>query len=159
MNPQTEGVNLDLGSLHQASRELLDLQLREFHFVPTEGATDESIATHTYRGGDRFLVFRLEAGQPPHGDVLIGIGAEDAHITEANSMTLEELAALSFGGVVRGRYRLDDMTLQDFLQQALHDLIEFAHEFLYGDIRNFIRLLAMRNREKQIEHRPQVSLF
>jgi hypothetical protein len=151
-------VNLDLASLHQAARELLDPQLRNYHFMPSEGSTDESSATHVYRGGDRFLVFRLEAGQPPRGNVHLGIGAEDAHITEANSMSLGDLVELSFGGSNRGRYVLGESTVQNFLQQALHDLVEFAHEFLYGDIRSFIRLLAIRNRERHTDPSQHVSL-
>ena len=155
MNAEPTGVSLDPGSLHSVARQFLDEELKKFMLSPAEGSTDERSATHVYRGGDRFISFRVDAS-PARGTVTLGVGSVDTPVSDINSVTLHHLAELTFASADRGRYDLHEVSVQEFAEKALKDLVDFAHEFLYGDIRNFIRILAVSNREKHRQEEAAV---
>ena len=156
MHSQAYDANLDLASLHQAARDLLDVELRKYRLSPAECSTDDHSAIHVYRGGDRFVAFRADGGDPPIGSVQMGVGSVDTAVSDINSLMLHDLIELTLGGSTRGRYDLRQISMNEFAERSLHDLVEFAHEFLYGDIRSFIRLLALSHRQKH-EPKPYMS--
>jgi hypothetical protein len=148
VNSRTYDLAFDFAELSKAAREFLDPEMHKYGLLPSEGFTEAGSSRHVYRGGDRFIVFEVTGGKPPTGSVRLGVGAQDVQLSELHSVSLEDLISLSLGSTGRGRYPLDQLSVPEYLHQAMNDLVEFAHEFLYGDIRSFIRMMAMSHREK-----------
>jgi hypothetical protein len=100
----------------------------------------------TYRDGDRYVTFLLEDGCL---FLRLGVGSHDSLETTINSMRLDEMVGFLYGGLKRGCHAMDEKAIHECLAGALRDLKEFAHEFLRGDFRPFLRVLAIKKREER----------
>ena len=98
----------------------------------------------TYRSGDRFVSIEIANSEL---SMRIGIGSSAGGAS--NSMRLDEMTHFMFGGLKRGCYSANELELKQCLERAMKDLNEFAHDFLRGDFRPFLRILAMKNREER----------
>lgn len=98
-----------------------------------------------YRDEDRYVTLTEEDG---FITVRLGVGSMDAAQQSINSMRLDDMIMFMFGGLRRGKSRLSQTNLPDCLRSAMKDLREFAHEFLHGDFRPFLRTLALKHREE-----------
>jgi hypothetical protein len=139
---------LKASDLHDAARERLDGELSKYGFSPAGGYTEGSNASHLYRGGDRFLIFRLDDQGSGEGGVELGLAADDAPISGDHSMSLAELTQLK--GLGTPRFALGDAW--EFAESGLESLGWYAMEFLEGDVRSFvhdhIEVVKRRDRQK-----------
>jgi hypothetical protein len=81
--------------------------------------------------------------------VRLGFGLHDIGNQSLNSMRLDEMIAHVYGGLKRGCHAVDNNGLEGCLARAVKDLREFANEFVRGDFRPFLRILAIRHREER----------
>lgn len=121
------------------------------------GFLPESITDHeaTYRDKDRFITFELEHGVI---HIRLGIGAaehEDGHV---NSMLLEDIVRFTYGGLRRGANKVEFLGVGECLARAMQDLKEFASEFLSGDFRPFLRVVALKYRDEHGTLRESIVL-
>ena len=115
-------------------------EMQEMGFTPSTLTPQNA----TYRSGDRYVTFVLNDGAVY---TRLGVGSHDLSEHNINAMRLDEMIKLLFGGMQRGCHPLTDETLHACLASAMSDLKEFAHEFLRGDFRPFLRVLAIKHRE------------
>ena len=117
-------------------------ELQSMHFAPV-AASPNAV---TFRDGERFVRFDLTGFNIT---VRLGVGSHEDMDFAINSMRLDEMIAFLYGGMKRGCQAVDERGLQLCLEAALSDLKEFAHEFLRGDFRPFLRVLAAKKREER----------
>lgn len=111
--------------------------------------------TATFRDEEQYIKFTLK-----DGDLLVRIGVgypehTDAHI---KSMRLDELIHFLYGSLQRGVNRVDEFGVRESLSRAMKDLWEFAPDFLNGDFRTFLRVVALKYREEHGGLRESVIL-
>ena len=123
--------------LHNVTKDL-----QAMHFLPESA----SPTTALYRDGDRYIEFLLDEDCLT---VRLGVGSHDPGESLINSMLLNEMIGFLYGGMQRGCHAVDEKGLDVCLQAAMQDLKEFAHEFLRGDFRPFLRVLAIKKREER----------
>ena len=97
-----------------------------------------------FRGGDRYVAYLLSESDVA---IRIGMGPYDPSQTSVNSMRLDEMIGFLYGSLKRGCHPVDDAGIEDCLAKATKDLKEFAHDFLRGDFRPFLRVLSMKKKE------------
>ena len=138
---------LKASDLHDAAREFLDGELSKYGFRPAGGYTEGSRASHLYRGGDRFLIFRLDDQGSGEGGVELGLAADDAPISGEHSMSLSELTQLKGLGIPR--FVLGNAW--EFAECALEFLGWYSQEFLEGDVRSFVHdhIEVVKHRQNQ----------
>lgn len=129
-------------SFNRAALQPVIDELGKAHFDPAELFANRA----TFRDGERYVSLLLDDSTL---SVRLGVGSHDADESLINSMRLDEMISFLFGGMKRGCHCVDEKGLADCLQAALKDLKEFAHEFLRGDFRPFLRVLAIKKREER----------
>ena len=114
----------------------------------TLGFATEAVnqAAAVFRDGDRYVQFSL---QDKTLSLRLGVGSHDPEDSIINSMKLHEMIGFMYGGMQRGCHVVDEQGLDACLAAGLKDLKEFAHEFLRGDFRPFLRVLALKKREER----------
>lgn len=128
-------------TLNGANMQAVTAGMRQWNFVLEDVKPHEVV----YREGDRYVVFCLD------GDTLtlrLGMGSYDPEQLSINSMRLHEMIGFLYGSLQRGCHALDESGLDACLEKAMKDLREFAHEFLGGDFRPFLRVLSIKKREE-----------
>ena len=136
------------------SAALLQTFAREFaamNFMPEEFQSNRA----TFRDGERYISFLLEDETLT---IRLGVGSHDGEEAKINSMRLDEMVAFLFGGLKRGCHCTNDAGLEDCLASAMKDLREFANEFLRGDFRPFLRILAIKKREERDAEKAKKEL-
>ena len=126
-------------------------ELQAMSFSPDGLYSDRA----TFRDGERYVMFAIEA------DCLttrVGVGSHDTDESKINSMRLDEMIGFLFGGLKRGCHSTNDAELSLCLSGAMKDLKEFAHEFLRGDFRPFLRVLAIKKREEREAEKSKKDL-
>jgi len=118
-------------------------------------AVDLNANRATFRDGERYVTFLLEQSTLT---VRLGVGSHDTNEAIINSMRLDEMIGFLFGGMKRGCHCIDEKGLDECMQAAIKDLKEFAHEFLRGDFRPFLRVLAIKKREERETARAQEAI-
>jgi hypothetical protein len=126
-------------------------ELEAMHFEPV--ATSPNVVT--FRDGERFVRFELVENILT---IRVGVGSHEDEDLGITSMRLDEMIAFLYGGLQRGCNAVDDRGLTACVDAAMKDLKEFAHEFLRGDFRPFLRVLATKKREdRELELANQKS--
>lgn len=122
-----------------------------------KGFVLESVTDHkaTYREKDRYLTFEME-----HGVIHIRLGIGQAEHTEGhiNSMLLEDMIHFTYGSLDRGVNKVEYLGVRECLARAMKDIREFASEFLNGDFRPFLRVVALKHREEHGTLRESIIL-
>ena len=129
-------------TLNSAVMQPVINELRNMHFDPVELYADRA----TFRDGERYVMLLIEQSTLT---TRLGVGSHDTNESLINSMRLDEMISFLFGGMKRGCHCIDEKGLEECLQAAMKDLKEFAHEFLRGDFRPFLRVLAIKKREER----------
>lgn len=121
------------------------------------GFEGESFAPNlmVFRGGDRYVAYQLSESDVA---VRLGMGVYDPDQASINSMRLDEMIGFLYGSLKRGCHPIDDAGIEDCLAKAAKDLKEFAHEFLRGDFRPFLRVLSMKKKEEMEAAKQRESL-
>ncbi len=127
-------------SLQGSAIQPVTVEMRQLGFCLEHASPNQAV----YRDGDRYTVFALENGELT---LRLGVGSHDSAEALINSMRLDELVAFMYGGLRRGCHATTEHGLERCLASAMKDLKEFAHEFLRGDFRPFLRVLALKKRE------------
>jgi hypothetical protein len=99
----------------------------------------------TYRDKDRYITFEMEHGLI---HIRIGIGLVEQTSGHTNSMRLEDVIRFTYGGLQRGVNKVENLGVAECLARAMKDLREFASEFLHGDFRPFLRVVALKYRDE-----------
>lgn len=128
-------------TLNGANMQAVTAGMRQWNFI-LENVTPSEVV---YREGDRYVVFCLETDTLT---VRLGMGTYDPQQCAMNSMRLHEMIGFLYGSLQRGCHALDESGLDACLDKAMKDLREFAHEFLGGDFRPFLRVLWIKKREE-----------
>jgi hypothetical protein len=138
-------VSIDNNSIIEAplNSSVLQPVTEEMHELGFE-LESVSEAQAIYRDEDRYVTFTEEEGAIT---LRLGVGSLDAAQQSINSMRLDDMVRFMFGGLQRGKNRLEKTNLSECLKSSMKDLREFAHEFLHGDFRPFLRTLALKHRE------------
>lgn len=123
-----------------AALQPLTREMQSMNFQP-ETLTPEKA---TFRDGDRYVMLALEEGLLT---ARLGVGSQAEGQASLSSMRLDEMIAFLYGGLKRGCHAADEVALDACLCGVMKDLKEFANEFLRGDFRPFLRVLAMKKRE------------
>ena len=111
------------------------------------GFTMESVLPDraTYRNGDRYLAFTLLNGEM---HVVLGIGYAESTTDHANSITLDAMVHFLYGSLRRGVHKIGPLGILECSGKVIADLKEFANEFLQGDFRPFLRVLALKYKDE-----------
>lgn len=117
-------------------------ELQTMHFLPVAA----SPAVAIFKDGERFVRFELCDSSL---NLRLGVGSHEDEDLKTTSMRLDEMIAYLYGGLKRGCHAVDDRGLTACIDDAMKDLKEFAHEFLRGDFRPFLRVLATKKKEER----------
>lgn len=109
----------------------------------------------TYRDKDRYITFEMEHGVI---HIRIGIGLAEHVGGHINSMRLEDMIRFTYGGLQRGANKVEYLGVGECLARAMKDLREFASEFLHGDFRPFLRVVALKFRDEHGTLRESIVL-
>ena len=73
-------------------------------------------------------------------------------------MLLEDMIHFTYGSLDRGVNKVDYLGVRECLARAMKDLREFASEFLNGDFRPFLRVVALKFRDEHGMLRESIIL-
>ena len=117
----------------------------------------ETITEHeaTYRDKDRYISFEMRHGVI---HIRLGIGLVQQREGHINSMLLEDMIHFTYGSLDRGVNKVGNLGVRECLARTMKDLREFAAEFLNGDFRPFLRVVALKYRDEHGTLRESIIL-
>jgi hypothetical protein len=117
----------------------------------------ETLTEHeaTYRDKDRYITFEMQRGVI---HIRLGIGLVQQDDGRINSMLLEDMIRFTYGGLNRGANKVEYLGVRECLARTMKDLREFASEFLSGDFRPFLRVVALKYRDEHGTLRESIIL-